>query len=230
MKTMGKQDSRTIFIGDVHGCLGELEEIVRILQPGPGDRVIMLGDLINRGPDSAGCVRFVYESGFECLMGNHEREYLEEYRQNEKFQRLHRELGPELHAWIEARPLYIEDENFMAVHAGLEPGKHPSESDPDVILNIRTWGGSAADMKDLDNPPWYEFYTGHRPVFYGHWARRGLTLRENTIGLDSGVVYGRKLSAYILETQELVQVNSFRVHYIPPSLRGKVFAGAPILD
>ncbi|HNL01940.1 MAG TPA: metallophosphoesterase, partial [Leptospiraceae bacterium] len=62
---------RTIFIGDVHGCVDELKEMIGILGPTREDRIILLGDLINRGPDSPGVVRFVFENGFESLMGNH---------------------------------------------------------------------------------------------------------------------------------------------------------------
>ncbi len=86
-------------------------------------------------------------------------------------------------------------------------------------MNIRTWDGTGEKLNSPDNPPWYEFYTGEKPVIYGHWARRGLTLRGNTIGLDSGCCYGRALSAWVLETRELIQETAHRHWYIPPSLR-----------
>lgn len=212
---------RTIFIGDVHGCAEELKLLVKKLEVGSRDRVIMLGDLINRGPDPAGVVRFVYEMDFECLMGNHEDEYLRHYHGMEPYASLRKSLGEEIHAWLERRPLWIETDDFLAVHAGLEPGKHPSETSKRILVTIRTWDGKGEDLKNPDNPAWYEFYDGSRPVFYGHWARKGLNIRANTIGLDSGCVYGRALSAYILETRELVQLPALKTHYIPPSLRHK---------
>jgi hypothetical protein len=210
---------RTIFIGDVHGCVRELRAMLAKLAPTPADRVILLGDLINRGPEPVETVRYVAERDFECLMGNHEHEYLRHFQTEEKYRRLYETLGPRLHAWIEKRPLFIEDPRFMAVHAGLEPGRHPRDSRAGLLLNIRTWDGSGADLSNPANPPWYEFYHEPRPVFYGHWALRGLNLRENTFGLDSGCVYGRHLSAYILESGELVQVPAERVYYVPPALR-----------
>ncbi len=212
--------SRTIFIGDVHGCSAELREMIRTLDVSAQDRVIMLGDLINRGPDSAGTVAFVMEQGFECLMGNHEYEYLKHHPTSEHFGKMRRELGDERHRWIKERPLFIEEDTFLAVHAGLQPHTHPKDTEPRVLLNIRTWDGSGKNMNDPENPPWYDFYEGARPVFYGHWARAGLNLRQRTFGLDSGCVYGRGLSAYVLETHELVQVASAQVYYVPPSLRG----------
>ena len=212
-------ERRTIFIGDIHGCVDELRAMIAKLAPRPEDRVILLGDLINRGPDSAGVVAYVAEQGFECLMGNHDHEYLSEYEESTKYKKLHRQLGPDLHNWLAERPLYIEDEAFLAVHAGLQPDTHPAKTRTGILLNIRTWDGEGKELNNSDNPPWYEFYKDTRPVFYGHWARKGLNVRHNTIGLDSGCVYGRALSAYVLETAELIQVEAAQVYYVPPSLR-----------
>ncbi len=214
-----RKKPRTIFIGDVHGCCREARTMIHQLKIRPEDRVIFLGDLINRGPDPVGSVRFVMENNFECLMGNHEDEYLHDFTREEKYALLFQALGREAHAWIQRRPLFIESEKFLAVHAGLQPGKHPSETRRGIVLNIRTWDGTGRDLKNPANPPWYEYYQETRPVFYGHWARRGLTLRANTFGLDSGCVYGRSLSAYILEESKLVQVQAERRYYIPPDLR-----------
>ena len=211
--------SRTIFVGDVHGCVDELRSLIACLHLSPNDRVIMLGDLINRGPDPASVVEFVAGHDFECLLGNHELDYLQEVEHSERYQRLRERLGEELHRWILALPSYIEDDRFIAVHAGLEPGKHPADSTRRVLANIRTWDGSGQELSNPAYPPWYSFYTGRRPVFYGHWARRGLNIRQRTFGLDSGCVYGRCLSAYILESGELVQVPAARQYYVPPSLR-----------
>lgn len=214
-----KKKRRTIFIGDVHGCIGELQEMIGRISPGKNDRIIMLGDLINRGPDPAAVVEFVYKNGYECLMGNHEDEYLQELETESKYQELYEQIGPQMHEWIRKRPLFIEEDKFLAVHAGLQPERHPSRTERRYLLNIRTWDGKGEDIKNPDNPPWYEYYRDDKPVFYGHWARAGLNLRENTFGLDSGCVYGKQLSAYVLETKELIQVQAHRVHYIPPSMR-----------
>ena len=64
--------SRTIAIGDVHGCAEELEELLQLLRPTAKDRLIQVGDLINRGPNSHGAVRIARENGIEAILGNHE--------------------------------------------------------------------------------------------------------------------------------------------------------------
>ena len=213
---------RTIFIGDVHGCLLEAKALVEILHPEPQDRVIFLGDLINRGPNSTGMVRFVHDSGFESLLGNHEDDYLREFETDKKYSELRENLGDQLHEWLKERPLFIETDDFIAVHAGLEPGKHPSESSRDLLVNIRTWDGIGIDLGNPNNPPWYDFYDGSKPVIYGHWARNGLNFKSNIIGLDSGCVYGKRLTAIVLERRELVQLKALRRYYIPPSLKRRL--------
>lgn len=212
---------RTILIGDVHGCIKELQLMIKQIRPQKTDRVIFLGDLINRGPDSVAVVDFVAQNDFECLMGNHEAEYLNEFKSNEKYYQLRQRLGSDLHTWISKRNKFIESNDFLAVHAGLEPGVHPSISEDNIIFNIRTWDPKTRAMKNLNNPPWYKGYTQTRPVFYGHWAKAGLTLRRYTMGLDSGCVYGKYLSAWVLEEYKLFQVKALKTWYVPPALRKK---------
>ena len=211
--------ARTIFIGDVHGCLDELRILVERLDLHKQDRVILLGDLINRGPDSAGVVRYVAEKGFECILGNHEEDFLHSDQKLNKYKSLAEQLKEPLLRFLESLPLYIEEERFIAVHAGLQPDRHPAKTKREVLLNIRTWDGNGKDLFSPELPPWYDLYQGPKTVFYGHWARQGLNIREKTVGLDSGCVYGNSLSAYILEERRVVQVKAKRRHYIPLSER-----------
>ncbi len=73
---------RFIFIGDIHGCIDEFQELVRLVDVRPEDRVCCLGDFMDKGPDPAGCVRFARESGFLSVLGNHEDKHLK-WRRNE---------------------------------------------------------------------------------------------------------------------------------------------------
>ncbi len=205
--------SRTIFIGDVHGCYYELQQMLKQLKYSQKDRVIFLGDIINRGPAPLSVVRHIAQRGHECVLGNHENHYLLYSTSYAPYIHFRKQLGPDLHNWLENLPPYIESENFIAVHAGLQPNKKLAESDLNIILNIRTWDGEGINLSNYSNPPWYEFYHKKRPVFYGHWAKKGLNLRGNTFGLDSACVYGGALSAYVLETHQLIQVKAKKCYY-----------------
>lgn len=120
-------------IGDVHGCLLELQKLLDSLAFDPiRDRLLFVGDLINRGPDSMGCLRFIRNLGrrAEVVMGNHEINILRniaapgiphlESWQGELVRASDRD---ELVDWISRLPLmhYDQETGFFVVHAGLHP-------------------------------------------------------------------------------------------------------------
>lgn len=67
----------------------------------------------------------------------------------------------------------------------------------------------------VDGRPWYESYTGTKPIIYGHWAAEGLRIRSNTIGIDTGCCFGGALTAYCLESGEIWQVRANAVYKEP---------------
>src|SRR5262245_61955421 len=72
---------RTIIFGDVHGCYAEWMELLDKVSPGPGDRLISLGDLICKGPSSARTLDLAMSlPNLTCVVGNHELRYLHQWR------------------------------------------------------------------------------------------------------------------------------------------------------
>jgi serine/threonine protein phosphatase 1 len=73
--------SRTIAIGDVHGCSAALDALLEAIRPHPADDVVTLGDYINRGPDSRGVIEGLIELENQCrlvpLLGNHDQTVLD---------------------------------------------------------------------------------------------------------------------------------------------------------
>jgi bis(5'-nucleosyl)-tetraphosphatase (symmetrical) len=101
----------------------------------------------------------------------------------------------------------------LIVHGGIEPGCTPEESDVRLLCKIRTWDGQGKHLnrQGIDSP-WYQFYHGDELVVYGHWAEQGLTIRKKTIGIDSGCVYGRSLTAISLPDRTIHQVAAKQVY------------------
>jgi bis(5'-nucleosyl)-tetraphosphatase (symmetrical) len=125
---------RDIVIGDVHGCLDELDELIRLVgYPEAGDRLTFVGDLVDRGPDSIGVIRRVQEMDANCVMGNHDEWYVR-YAKYERAGGKNPMSKPPhktaLYAlmsegdidYLSSLPLtYRLDENLIVVHAGLAP-------------------------------------------------------------------------------------------------------------
>ena len=204
------QKNRTIFIGDVHGCVNELKELTHKLIINKNDRVILLGDLIGKGYYSIETLIFVYQNCFESIVGNHDQKYKENFSTHPYYYSIYKNIPHEVHTWYMNIPNYIEEENFIAVHAGIAPGYSLSDMPLEIMHTIRTWDGKGDNLQNVKNKPWHEFYKFKKKIFYGHWAKQGLCIKKTTYGLDSGCVYGGLLSAYILEENKLVQVKAYK--------------------
>jgi serine/threonine protein phosphatase 1 len=132
--------NRTIIIGDVHGCVDELDELLGLLSPEPTDRLVFIGDLIDRGPDSAGAVKRFFElahsHGAQLVLGNHEEKFLrylhhletnsgleKQMKSTEEFPGLLEKLSEaELQGLRQAYyALHLEDLGVLLVHGGTLP-------------------------------------------------------------------------------------------------------------
>ena len=121
----------TYAIGDLQGCFEPLERVLDAARFDPsGDRAWFVGDLVNRGPDSLKCLRFVRSLGDAAVtvLGNHDlhlvcvAEGIQPLRPRDTLEDiLEAPDRDELIAWLRARPLFHADAGFALVHAGLLP-------------------------------------------------------------------------------------------------------------
>ena len=211
----------TLIVGDIHGCFDELMMLLKKADYSPSKhQLIFIGDLINKGPSSFKTLKFAYENKIQCVIGNHELKFVRFIEKGlklpEKLYQLKMEMGKDLNKWLEyikSWPTFIEKEDFLVVHAGLVPEKHPSQSHIDQLVHIRHWENDKMCSQNTGRP-WHEYYKSEKLVIYGHWARQGVLEKSNSLCLDSGCVYGRQLTGVLLPSRTLVQV---------PSLQPKVF-------
>ena len=114
---------RTAIVGDIHGCLEELNELMGTLSLEEGDRIFFLGDLVDKGPDTVGVVRRVMEivkefPGSACVMGNHEEKVLRFHRRGKETY----DFTDEEWEWLKGLPLFLRLEgDVFLVHGGLYP-------------------------------------------------------------------------------------------------------------
>ena len=121
----------TYAIGDLQGCRDQLELLLDKIRFEPGtDRLWLAGDLVNRGPDSLGTLRLLYEikDHIDIVLGNHDLHMLAAARceslghNKDTFQDVIRsQEASVLFEWLEAQPLLIENNDYVMSHAGLYP-------------------------------------------------------------------------------------------------------------
>ena len=134
---------RLIAIGDVHGCHLELAELISRLELGREDRLVLLGDLVNRGPDSCKVLDLARANKAIALLGNHGELRLLKYRRtnDRKYVKEHdldtfEKLRPQDWAYLEAMPLTYEapgTQHGFPVHGGFLPNEPWQKQPPEVV-------------------------------------------------------------------------------------------------
>jgi predicted phosphodiesterase len=215
---------RLIAIGDIHGCHNEFAELLGILAPEPQDRIVLLGDLVNRGPSSTRVIELARAAGCISLLGNHELRLLK-YRRtgDKKYMKEHdqetmQSLGPEDWQYLESMLLTYEDAelNTVFVHGGFLPGEPWRKQPAEVITRIQVIDRSGRPLKRADAPDapcWADLWGGPPFVVYGHTPRPDIYKLKWSIGIDTGCVMGGSLSAYILPERRIVQVKARQRYY-----------------
>jgi diadenosine tetraphosphatase ApaH/serine/threonine PP2A family protein phosphatase len=222
---MACPEVRHVFIGDVHGCLDELDALLKKLALRPADRLVFVGDLVAKGPDSAGVVARVRELGAACVRGNHDEAVLRVRRAHQqgidvpRVKKTHLNVAAKLREpdwlWLEQLPLYLRYEELgsVVVHAGVVPGKPLERQHPDDLMTMRTIRpqGTASPRLE-DGERWAPLYPGPQHVIFGHDAISGLQQERFATGIDTGCVYGRELTALVLPERKLVSVPAKRAY------------------
>ncbi|CAL9585579.1 polynucleotide kinase-phosphatase [Streptomyces sp. enrichment culture] len=226
-------------IGDIHGCSSELESLLGKLgyvdgvHP-EGRTAVFVGDLVDRGPDSPGVLRrvmaMVKSGNALCVPGNHENKY-GRFLKGRNVQHTHglaetieqmegesEEFKAEVREFIDGLVShYVLDGGRLVVcHAGLPEKYHGRTSGR--VRSHALYGETTGETDEFGLPvryPWAEDYRGRAAVVYGHTPVPEATWLNNTICLDTGAVFGGKLTALRWPERELVDVPAEKVWYEP---------------
>ncbi|MET7524785.1 polynucleotide kinase-phosphatase [Streptomyces sp900116325] len=229
-------------IGDIHGCSSELESLLGKLgyvdgaHP-EGRTAVFVGDLVDRGPDSPGVLRrvmsMVSAGDALCVPGNHENK-LGRYLKGRKVQHTHglaetieqldREDAQDPAFREQVREFidglvshYVLDGGKLVVcHAGLPEKYHGRTSGR--VRSHALYGDTTGETDEFGLPvryPWAEDYRGRAAVVYGHTPVPSTSWVNNTLCLDTGAVFGGRMTALRWPERELVDVPAEKVWYEP---------------
>ncbi|MFF9037826.1 polynucleotide kinase-phosphatase [Streptomyces sp. NPDC014892] len=226
-------------VGDIHGCANELEALLGKLgyvdgvHP-EGRTAVFVGDLVDRGPDSPGVLRrvmsMVGSGNALCVPGNHENKY-GRHLKGRNVQHTHglaetieqmegesEEFKKQVREFIDGLVShYVLDGGKLVVcHAGLPEKYHGRTSGR--VRSHALYGDTTGETDEFGLPvryPWAEDYRGRAAVVYGHTPVPTATWLNNTICLDTGAVFGGRLTALRWPERELVDVPAEKVWYEP---------------
>jgi len=231
---------RRAFIGDVHGCPDELLALLSKLAHESIDEICHTGDLLDRGPDSGAVVQICVERKIKGVMGNHESTVLKMRNQilkghkHKNVTEKHRTIESIRHqdwAYLEKLPIMyaFDDINTILVHGGVLPNI-PLYKQPFSICcmqMIKPWAGDATRWWGYDHiherteeenradgwVRWYEVCNHEEIIVYGHSVYEKPFRYNNTIGVDTGCVYGGELSAVILPDWKYISVSAKKAYF-----------------
>jgi protein phosphatase len=232
-------------VGDVHGCLEELLELMEALgyrverqaaefavTPPQGRKLAFAGDLVNRGPATADVLRLVMSMAragqTHCVAGNHDLSLLKALRDGtqpvapflvqsmEQLGREPREFRIQAACFLADLPVYslFDGRKLAIAHAGLKEwmqGRSSAE-----VSQFALQGESTGKMDELGVPircNWAADYRGKTLVVYGHTPVAEPLWQNNTVNIDTGCVYGGRLTALRYPEMETVTVFARAIHY-----------------
>lgn len=212
-------NGRLIAIGDIHGCHVEFAELLNQLSLTREDRLVLLGDLVNRGPDSCRVLDLARAYRATSLLGNHELRLLNYRRtRDEKYLKeqdldTFKKLQPEDWDYLEKMRLTFEEPelNVVLVHGGFLPNEPWQRQPAEVVTRIQVVtrdGRAAKRSEEPDAPAWAELWSGPPFVVYGHTPRPAVCKLKWSVGIDTACVMGGCLTAFVLPEKRFVQVKA----------------------
>lgn len=232
-----------LVVGDVHGCLDELKILHKVaVEENSGrdfEHVILVGDLVNKGPKSAEVVKYCRSQkprGWLSIRGNHDNGAIKAALGDPK------QSGKSKYSWVDN--LNSEDVAYMTqlpytiripgeywgsdtvvndiliVHAGLLPGVNLEDQTVETMVtvrNVENMGNGRYEYQAKETSTsvaWAKAWGGPEHIIFGHDAKRKLQLEPNATGLDTGACYGFELTGVILPENRRVSVKSLE-EYCP---------------
>ncbi|KAI1321081.1 hypothetical protein EDD11_008662 [Mortierella claussenii] len=225
-------DRRTIVIGDIHGSLEGFNTFLSKNNFNANkDTLIFAGDLVTKGPtkDSLAVLDKARQLKALCVRGNHDDVVIrwkgfldsgktsvpDDLEKGDDHYDVAKNLTPEQYQYLLSCPLVLtlpaelsyRKTTVRVVHAGVDPAKDIMQQLPWVLTNVRTIGDDGTPSRKNKGSSWATEFNDKKNgymLIYGHDASRGLNVKDLTVGLDSGCVYGRSLSGYVVETGKIL--------------------------
>jgi len=212
---------RLIVYGDIHGCLDELVKLRSKIDLTNQDVEVCVGDIITKGYNSIGVLDYLIEHNIKSVLGNHEDKLLR-YLQHEKSKKKNpikldddekniiENLTDKHLKYLKSLPIYLKYDTITIVHGGLQNHtilEKLSKKGIQKVLRLRYVdenGNFVSKGKENKKSAfWADVYDGNQGfVVHGHRWMQTVHIHPNAIGIDTGCVYGNKLTAIVIDAKD----------------------------
>ncbi len=222
--------NKLIIYGDIHGCYDELFSLRNKINPQEDDIEVCVGDIITKGKHSIKTLDFIIANNIKSVLGNHEDKiirYLNHQKSNKKNpiqldndeQSIVDNLSQKHIEFLQNMPLFLRFGEITVVHGGLQNYMNLddlSKKDYQKILRMRYLDQNGnyltLGQEDDNSVFWADIYDGNQGfIIYGHQWSQEIRKSKFALGIDTGCVYGNKLTALVFENVDIWDYNIYQV-------------------
>lgn len=222
--------NKLIIYGDIHGCYDEFISLRNQINPHKDDIEVCVGDIITKGKDSIKTLDFIIENNIKSVLGNHEDKiirYLNHQKSNKKNpiildedeQNIVNNLSQKHIEFLQNLPLSLRFGDITIVHGGVQNYMNLddlSKKDYQKILRMRYLDSNGnyltLGQEDENSTFWADIYDGNQGfVVYGHQWSKEIRKSKFALGIDTGCVYGNKLTAIVFDNVDILVYNTYQV-------------------
>ena len=211
----------TYVLSDVHGMANKLKCMLDKISFSKDDKLYILGDIFDRGPNPLGVLDIVLKNrNIELLMGNHEKFFLDYFINNDKrlwlynggattlfqieeMKKKNKDFEKQLYDYISSlKTLVVLDEDFILTHAAIYLPKNYNDYDINQIVDMQTSDYNLWSRDNILKERKYKNYkiiVGHTPVQTIVKDMTKILVLNNTFYIDCGAVFGGKLACLRLD-------------------------------
>lgn len=195
-------------VGDVHGCPATFERLLADIDLSADDLVVLVGDLVRKGPDSGAVLDLVRSrENVISVRGNNEQKLLDG-------RPLPAGMADSDLEYLREMPLVISWDGALVVHGGIDHRKPLAAHDRTDLLTLRSFGEGG-----YIRPYWFERRREGPQVHFGHTVLAEPFCTDWAVGLDTGAVYGGQLTAYAWRAGRLHAVEAVTAHESRPETK-----------
>jgi len=222
-----------IIYGDVHGCYKSLKSLRKEINPQKNDIEVCVGDVITKGKNSIKVLDYLIKKNIQSVRGNHEDKLLRYLKYaktkkknpvvlNDDEQDIISQLTKEHIEYLQNMPYFIKSKKITILHGGLLNNFDLDslfQREMQLMLRLRYLDKNchyiSYKQENARSVFWADLYDGNQGfIVYGHRWTQEVQKSQYAIGIDTGCVYGNRLSAVVFKKSKVANLKNYSMKCI----------------
>jgi bis(5'-nucleosyl)-tetraphosphatase (symmetrical) len=222
-----------IVYGDIHGCYKSLKSLRKEINPKKSDIEVCVGDVITKGKDSIRVLDYLIKKNIKSVLGNHEDKLLRYLQHaeskkknpvilNEDEQEIVDNLSKNHIDYLKNMPYFIKQKEITILHGGVLNHfdlDNLSKKEMQQVIRLRYIDDKchfiSYGKENEKSIFWTDIYNGNQGfIVYGHRWSKEVKISSHAVGIDTGCVYGNRLSAVVFKKSKVANLKNYSIKSI----------------